>query len=341
MRHSNHGRRIAASAMLIAVLAVSLPGGAQGLITKPGKPHVSTGGVTHVHGTSGQLEGIVNPTGLETAYYFQYGPTIAYGAATPAAPVGSGAIGIKVGKLVDGLLAGYHYRIVASNSAGVALGADRVFTPKTLASQVVLPKEPRVVVYGSPLVLSGRVTGTGNVGRKVVLQTSAYPYLAPFATVSAPATTNAQGAFSFRVTNLFASVQMRAATLDVRPLYSAVVRVQVAVRVTFHARASARAGLTRLYGTVTPALSGAVVRFQVAKAVRPGKSEKETAFVNQFRTKVKAATHSFSRFSIVVRLRHTGNYRALVKPRAGALVAGSSNHLKLHAAAAPKRKKRG
>jgi hypothetical protein len=81
------------------------------------------------------------------------------------------------------------------------------------------------------------------------------------------------------------------------------------------------------------------VRFQVSKAVRPGKSEKETAFVSQFSTKVKHATRSFSRFSIVVRLRHTGNYRALVRPTAGAVVTGSSNHLKLHAAAvAPKRK---
>jgi hypothetical protein len=215
-----------------------------------------------------------------------------------------------------------------------------VVAPKTLANKVEIPKEPRVAVYGTPFLISGRITGAGSAGRKVVLQTSPFPYLAPFTTVSAPATTNSLGAFAFRVTNLFASAQMRAATLDPRPLYSGVFRVQVAVRVSFHARPSAHAGLTRLYGTVTPAVSGAVVHIQVAKAVRPGKSEKETAFVSQFSAKVKHATHSFSRFSVVVRLRHTGNYRALVKPKEGALVAGSSNHLKLHAAAtAPKRKK--
>ena len=94
----------------------------------------------------------------------------------------------------------------------------------------------------------------------------------------------------------------------------------------------------RLYGTVTPALSHAAVRFQVAKAVRPGHSEKETAFATQFTAKVKHATHSFSSYSIVVRLRHSGNYRALVKPPQGALVTGSSAHLKLHAPAVPKRK---
>jgi hypothetical protein len=341
MRRSNHGRLIALSALLLlTVFAVSAPLGAQAVIAKPGKPRVTTAGVTHLHGTSGQLEGAVNPAGLATTYYFQYGPSVTYGAATPAAPAGSGTTAVKVGQMVNGLLVGYHYRIVASNAAGAALGADRVVAPKTLANKVEIPKEPRVAVYGTPFLISGRITGAGSAGRKVVLQTSPFPYLAPFTTVSAPATTNSLGAFAFRVTNLFASAQMRAATLDPRPLYSGVFRVQVAVRVSFHARPSAHAGLTRLYGTVTPAVSGAVVHIQVAKAVRPGKSEKETAFVSQFSAKVKHATHSFSRFSVVVRLRHTGNYRALVKPKEGALVAGSSNHLKLHAAAtAPKRKK--
>jgi hypothetical protein len=157
--------------------------------------------------------------------------------------------------------------------------------------------------------------------------------------VSAAATTNAQGSFSFRVTNLVQSAEMRVSTLDPRPLYSGLARVQVAVKVTFHARPSAHAGLVRLYGTVTPALSGASVRLQVAKAVRPGHSERETAFVTQFTTKVKHAAHSFSRFSIVVRLRHSGDYRALVKPPEGALVTGSSPHLKLHAPAAIKKKR--
>jgi hypothetical protein len=242
-----------------------------------------------------------------------------------------------VGQPVTGLLVGYHYRIVASNSAGVATGADRVFTPKALLNRVEVPKEARVIVYGSPLLLSGRISGSANAGRKVVLQSSPFPYLAPFVTISAPATTNALGSFSFRVTNLFGGAQLRVATLDPRPIYSPLIRVQVAVRVTFHARRAAH-GLTRLYGTVTPAVSGAVVRIQVAKAVRPGKSEKETAFATQFTGKVKHATHGSSSFSMLVRLRHTGNYRALVRPHEGALVSGSSAHIKLHAAPRPARK---
>jgi hypothetical protein len=337
MRRSNHGRRVALSALPLVLLIFLLPVGAEALLTKSARPRVSTGAVTHVRASSGQLEGTVNPAGLETTYYFQYGPTVAYGSVTPAATLAAGTTAVKVGKLVNGLLVGYHYRIVASNAAGAAIGADRTFTTKLVLNKVELPKEARLAVYGSPFLVTGQVTGTGNAGRKVVLQGSPFPYLAPFVTVSAPATTNAQGAFSFRVTNLLRSTEMRVSTLDPRPLYSGLIRVQVAVRVTFHARPSAKAGLVRLYGTVTPALSGAIVRLQVAKAIRPGRSEKETAFSTQFSTKVKHATHSFSRFSMVVRLRHTGNYRALVKPPEGALVTGSSAHLKLRAPATRKR----
>jgi hypothetical protein len=339
MRRSNHGRRIALSAAALALVVLALPAGTQALVTKPGKPRVSTGAVTHVHGSSGQLEGTVNPAGLATTYYFMYGPTTAYGSMTPAVTLAAGTTPVKVGQLVNGLLVGYHYRIVASNSAGAASGGDRQFTTQLVANKLELPKEPRVAVYGSSIAITGHLSGTANAGRQVVLQSSPFPYLAPFATISAPVTTNAQGAFSLRAANLLRGAEMRVSTLDVLPIYSGLVHIRVAVKVTFHARASGTAGLVRLYGTVTPALSGVKVRFQIAKAVRPGRSERETAFATQFTVKVKHATHSFSRFSTIVRLRQTGNYRALVKPPEGALVTGSSAHLKLHAPPSAKGKK--
>ncbi|HEY4451158.1 MAG TPA: hypothetical protein VGN13_06145 [Solirubrobacteraceae bacterium] len=339
MRRSNHRRRIALSALALALLVLALPAGTQALLTKAGRPRVSTGAVTHVHGGSGQLEGTVNPSGLPTTYYFQYGPTVAYGSVTPAVTLPAGVTAVRVGQLVNGLLVGYHYRLVASNSAGAAHGSDRLFSTQLIANKLELPKEPRVAVYGSSIAITGHLSGTANAGRKVVLQSSPFPYLAPFATISAPVTTNALGTFSLRATDLLLGAEMRVSTLDVLPLYSGLIHVHVAVKVTFHARPSGTAGLIRLYGTVTPALRGVKVDFQLAKAVRPGRSERETAFATQFAVKVKHATHSFSRFSTIVRLRHSGNYRALVKPPEGALVTGSSAHLKLHAPAAAKGKK--
>ncbi len=60
----------------------------------------------------------------------------------------------------------------------------------------------------------------------------------------------------------------------------------------------------RLYGTVAPAEVGALVGFQL---LRPGRS------VNEGGTAVRAGTSSVSRFRAVVRLRHRGLYRALIK----------------------------
>lgn len=339
MTRSSTGRRLTLIALALACLALSPAASAQALLAKPAKPRVATGGVAHARGTSGLLEGAVNPEGSATGYYFQYGPTVAYGAVTPTTSVGSGVVVVKVGQSVTGLLPGFHYRIVATNAQGTSFGADRTFTPKALANKIDVPREPIVVVYGSSFLVTGRITGAGAAGRQVVLQSSPFPYLEPFVTVSAPAVTNALGAFSFRVTNLFRSAQLRVSTLDPRPLYSPVIKAQVAVRVTFHAR-PAGGGLTRLYGTVTPAVKGAIVKFQVAKRVRPGRSERETAFATQFTAKVKRATRSFSRFSVTVRLRHGGNYRALVRPPAGPYVSGSSAHLALKAAPPVKRQPR-
>jgi hypothetical protein len=332
MTSTNASRAIAVSAVLLTLLALGVPAGARASLLGVGPPRVATGTVSHVRVSAGVLQATVNPNGLETTYYFQYGPTVAYGSVTPTASVGSGNLTVKVGKSVTGLLAGYHYRVVASNSQGQTLGKDRVFTAHTNANKLELPKETRVVVYGSPFLLTGRVTGLAAGGRQVVLQSSPFPYLEPFVTVSPPATTNSLGAFSFRVTNLLGSAQLRVATLDPRPIYSSVVTEHVAVRVTFHARSNQQTGLVRVYGTVTPASTGGRVLLQLAKAVRPGKSERGTRFATQFRGRVKPATGTFSRFSMVVKVRRTGNYRVLVEPKPGALAAGSSAHRRLRAA---------
>jgi len=329
----NTTRGATVGAMLLVLLALAVPTGAQAAALGAGPPRVTTGTVTHVHGTSGLLQATVNPRGLETTYFFQYGPTLAYGSLTPTTALPTGTTAVKVGQTISGLLVGFHYRVVATNSAGQTLGRDRVFAPHASGNKIEVPKEARVDVYGSPFLISGRLTGLNVGGRQLVLQSSPFPFLEPFVTVSAPATTNSLGAFSFRVTNLFQSAQLRIATLDPRPIFSAVMTEHVAVKVSFRVRKIGSSGLVRVYGTVKPAsVVGALVRLQLAKAVRPGKSEKGTHFATQFTTRVKRATSTFSRFSTIVKVRRSGNYRVLVEPKPGPLAPGSSPHLPLKAA---------
>ena len=80
---------------------------------------------------SATLNGSVNPNGLSTTYYFQWGTTVSYGNTTSTLSAGSGSAAVSVSANLSGLVAGttYHYRVVAVNSDGTTNGADLVFTP--------------------------------------------------------------------------------------------------------------------------------------------------------------------------------------------------------------------
>lgn len=94
--------------------------------------------VLDVAADSATLEATVNPNSQATGYYFQYGPTAAYGSQTPATAqaVGSGTADIEVStRLGQGLSAGaeYHYRAVLLSEAKpgeleTVYGEDRTFT---------------------------------------------------------------------------------------------------------------------------------------------------------------------------------------------------------------------
>jgi hypothetical protein len=98
-------------------------------------PVVATNPATNVTSFSAMLNGIVNPNGPITAVHFDYGTTTNYGSSTTTQNY-QGISTQNVTANVSGLTAGatYHFRIVASNSAGTAYGTDRSFiTPAARA----------------------------------------------------------------------------------------------------------------------------------------------------------------------------------------------------------------
>jgi hypothetical protein len=259
---------------------------------KAGSPTVSTGAVTHPHGTSAELQGIVDPRGAATTYYFQFGPTIAYGQVTSTASLPAGTAKVKVGVAVTGFVIGDHYRLVATNAYGTKTGRDQVYTVKKKA-KFELPKSPEPVPYGGACIISGTLNGAQNANRQLVLQGSPYPFKATFATVGVPVVTNALGRFTFRIPSLSTSTQFRVSTLGgPRPVLSKVFTEQVAVRVTLKVRSHGPKGLVRVYGTVTPAEVGARVFIQLRKPVKGtgGKAERTTRFATEFTTTSKRGT---------------------------------------------------
>ena len=93
-------------------------------------PTAATVAATSVTSSSATLNGTVNPHGLATTAYFQWGTTTSYGHNTASQSIGSGTSALSVSAGITGLTAGitYHYRIVANNSSGTTYGADKTFT---------------------------------------------------------------------------------------------------------------------------------------------------------------------------------------------------------------------
>lgn len=97
--------------------------------TRPAPPDVATSPATNVSNFFATLTGTVNPNGFITTVHFEYGTTTNYGSST-ATQSYNGITAETVIANLSSLRAGatYHFRIVASNVAGTAYGADGTFT---------------------------------------------------------------------------------------------------------------------------------------------------------------------------------------------------------------------
>jgi hypothetical protein len=290
----------------------------------PAAPTVATSSTSGVTYSSAALYGYVDPHGQATNYAFQYGTTSGYGAQTPLAAAGNGTATIKVGDALTGLSPNtlYHYRVIATSSAGKALGADRTFTTGKIPLSLQIVGVPNPVLFGSPFLVEGTLSGTGAANHEIALQVNQFPFTHGFATQGNMELTNSLGGFSFPVIGLTQNAQLRVITIGKPALTSAVLTEQVAVRVTFHARRTHHHDVYRLYGTVTPSEVGALIGFQLLK---PGHKS-----INQGGTAVTAKSARESQFSRRVHIHHPGLYRALIRITDGAHVSSYSAPILIH-----------
>ncbi len=138
--------------------ATIVAGSVAGTALAASSPTVSTGAASKIKDTSATLSGSVNPNGDATKYYFQWGPTTAYGLAGKAKSVGSGSSAVSVSESATKLVPGirYHYRLVAQNSFGTTFGSDRTF--KTTGHPL-----PGAVTGGAPTVTMSTAIISGTV----------------------------------------------------------------------------------------------------------------------------------------------------------------------------------
>ena len=103
-------------------------------------PVAQTLAPTGVANTSAVLHGRVDAGGQKTTYWFEIGPTTAYGASTQPDAVDKSFV-MPAQSTVSGLVKGttYHARLVARNDDGLSLGADVTFTTGTAIPTPVAP----------------------------------------------------------------------------------------------------------------------------------------------------------------------------------------------------------
>jgi hypothetical protein len=105
--------------------------GADQQFVTAGPPKVITLGPASVTPNAVTLQASIDPDGLATLAWVEWGTSTSYGTVTATQTLsGSGGISTVVQSL-SGLVAGqtYHYRALATNNAGAGFGQDQTFTP--------------------------------------------------------------------------------------------------------------------------------------------------------------------------------------------------------------------
>jgi|GEM_PF-1085760 len=124
-------------------------------------PVVVTKGAVSIAATNASFTGSVNPGGLATAYWYNYGLTAAYGSVSVTNNLAAGGVTVSFTNKITGLLPGtvYHYQIAASNSLGTVYGLDTNFTTLVAAPVPTTVAATLITVNGAQLNASVNPNG--------------------------------------------------------------------------------------------------------------------------------------------------------------------------------------
>ncbi len=156
----------------VELLAAYGPGkttllGGEQVFTTPAvrAPSVTAGPATGVTETGATLGGAVDPEGLATTYFFEYGLSMSYGHVTGAqlsgAEGGSRAAAAEATGLAPSTL--YHFRLIAENASGGPIaGEDHTFTTASPPPPLPPPPPPMTAITTQPSTTAalGAISGS-------------------------------------------------------------------------------------------------------------------------------------------------------------------------------------
>jgi hypothetical protein len=140
-------------------------------------PSVGGESFANVGSSSATLHAQVFPGGAPMSYFFEYGPTEAYGSRTPLESAGAGATPVSVLANIEGLQPDttYHFRIVLDNIRGEANGDDTTFS--TLPLPISGLPDGRGYELVSPLSSGHATVVPGRPGVRAAADGSKVTYL--------------------------------------------------------------------------------------------------------------------------------------------------------------------
>ena len=107
-------------------------------------PIVATGAPSGLATSAGTVNATVNPNGASTSYGIDYGTSATYGSASSTLSLAPAASAQSIAVALSGLAASttYHFRVVATNSAGTTDGPDETFTTASPPAAGRAPSPP-------------------------------------------------------------------------------------------------------------------------------------------------------------------------------------------------------
>jgi hypothetical protein len=284
----------------------------------PTPPAATTSPATNIGPLGATLNGVVTPNGHATTVRFQYGTTTKYGKSTPAQAIGQGTSAVPVAANIAALKSStrYHFRVVATSSAGTTRGGDKSFV--TAKPSTALAFTPNPPTFSLPFTISGQLVGTGAAGATVTLLARPFPFTTAFAKVGNSVISNRDGTFAFPFTAAQITTQYEVKATTTPATTSAVATMNVSSLISLHTHTRVRKNrLLRFAGSVLPAQDGLLVFIQ--KRARNG------TFHSVAHTTLSHAGSARSAYSRRLRIKRSGTYRTVVQSAAGAYFPGVSS----------------
>ena len=193
--------------------------------------------------------------------------------------------------------------LAAAAASLTAFSGPAMAAKPTSGATLTIAVNPALLTFGHYTTITGALSSK-QTGVPLVLEANPYPYTGKWTQVGNPVNTTTDGAYTFTALPTM-NTKYRVSTQDKPAVTSAEAAVGVRWKVGLGVSdlTPRRGARVRFHGTVRPAHPNGVVYIQ---------RKSSTGWKNVKQTTMTTGTATSSTYSVRLRVRHTGRYRAVV-----------------------------